>query len=214
MLTINDILPNNEEELYHTIMDAVSANIRNAIPGIVQSFNATEQTVTVQPAIRERVKQPDLTYKWVEIPLLVDVPVSIPRAGGFTLTLPIQKGDECVVVFLDMCMDGWFSNGGVQNQAEKRRHDLSDGIAIMGVWSQPRVISSYSTSGAQLRTDDGSVFVEVSASGITMQGDVNITGALTTTGAIKSPTAEIGGIAMTTHTHVAPSGGGTTSGPS
>jgi phage baseplate assembly protein gpV len=214
VLTINDVLPNNDEELYHTIMDTASANIRVAMPGIVQSFNATEQTVTVQLAIRERVKQPDLTYKWLAIPLLVDVPIAVPRAGGFSLTFPIQQGDECLVIFGDMAMDAWWANGGIQNQVEKRRHDLSDGYAILGVWSQPHVVSNYSTSAAELRTDDGSVSVSLSASGVTITGDVTINGALTTTGALTSPTAEIGGIAMTTHTHVAPSGGGTTSGPS
>jgi phage baseplate assembly protein gpV len=214
LLTINDVLPSNEEELYHTLSDATSSGIRVAIPGIVQSFDATEQTVTVQASIRERVKQPDLTYKWIPIPLLVDVPIVIPRAGGLALTLPVQAGDECLVVFGDMCMDGWWANGGVQNQVEKRRHDLSDGFAILGVWSQPRVLNNYSTTSAQLRTDDGSVFVEVQESGITMQGNVNIAGTLTTSGAFTSPSALIGGIAMTTHTHVAPSGGGVTSGPS
>ena len=205
-LTINDILPNNEEELYRTIMDTVSANLRVAMPGIIQSFNSTEQTVVVQLAVRERIKQPDLSFKWVQIPLLVDVPIVIPRAGGFSITLPVQEGDECLVVFADTIIDAWWANGGVQNQPEKRRHDLSDGFAILGVWSQPRVIPNYSTSSAQLRTDDGSVYAEISTSGITLNGDVTITGSLT------APTATIGGIPMTTHVHSDPQGG-TTGGP-
>ncbi len=160
-LTINDILPNNEEELYRTIMDTVSANLRVAMPGIIQSFNATEQTVVVQLAVRERIKQPDLSFKWVQIPLLVDVPIVVPRAGGFSLTLPVAQGDECLVIFADTIIDGWWANGGVQNQPEKRRHDLSDGFAILGVWSQPRVITNYSTTSAQLRSDDGTTYISL-----------------------------------------------------
>lgn len=107
--------------------------------------------------------------------MLVDVPIVIPRAGGYALTLPIQAGDECLVVFGDMCMDGWWQSGGVQNQVECRRHDLSDGFAIIGVWSQPRVIPGYSTGSAQLRNDAGSAYVELAGDTINIVGGtVNI----------------------------------------
>ncbi|GLG01592.1 hypothetical protein Alches_16320 [Alicyclobacillus hesperidum subsp. aegles] len=161
MLSINDILPNNEEEFYRTLMDTVAANIRVAMPGIIQAFDPVEQVVSVQPAIRERIRNPDLSYSWVKLPLLLDVPIVFPRAGGFSLTMPVQQGDECLIVFGDMCMDGWWSSGGVQNQPDKRRHDLSDGYAILGVWSQPRVISNYATDAAQLRTDDGQTYISL-----------------------------------------------------
>lgn len=160
-LTINDILPKNDLALLQQLMDEVSIQIRVAIPGIIQAFDPIAQTVTVQPAIRERIQQPDLTAQWMSIPLLVDVPIVTPRAGGFALTLPIRSGDECLVVFGDMCMDAWWQNGGVQNQAEKRRHDLSDGFAILGPWSQPRVLPNYSTTAAQLRTDDGTTYISL-----------------------------------------------------
>ena len=160
-LTISDILPGNEEEFYRILMDTLSNNLRVAIPGIVQSFDPEAQTVTVQPAIRERIRNPDLTFSHVALPLLVDVPIVVPRAGGFSLTLPVAKGDECLVMFGDMCIDSFWENGGIQNQPDKRRHDLSDGIAILGIWSQPRVLSGYSTTAAQLRTDDGSTYVSV-----------------------------------------------------
>ncbi len=160
-LTISDILPGNEEEFYRILMDTLSDNLRVAIPGIVQSFDPVAQTVTVQPAIRERIRNPDLTFSHVALPLLVDVPIVVPRAGGFALTLPVAKGDECLVIFGDMCFDAWWASGNVQNQPDKRRHDLSDGFAIMGLWSQPRVLSGYSTTAAQLRTDDGVTYVSV-----------------------------------------------------
>lgn len=161
-LTINDILPGNEDEFYRTLMDTVSNNLRVAMPGVIQSFDAATQTVTVQPAIRERIRNPDLSYSWVALPLLVDVPIVIPRAGGFSLTLPVAPGDECLVVFGDMCIDSWWQNGGTQNnQPDKRRHDLSDGFAVLGIWSQRRTIANYSTTAAQLRTDDGSTYIQL-----------------------------------------------------
>ena len=152
----------NEEEFYRRMGENWAANLRVAIPGIIKSFDSVAQTVTVQPAIRERiVSANDGTLHHIALPELLDVPIVFPRAGGFVLTMPISEGDECLVVFSDMCIDAWFSNGGVQNQIERRRHDLSDAFAILGVWSQKRRISSYSTNSAQLRTEDGSTYINI-----------------------------------------------------
>jgi len=150
--------------------------MRVASPGIIQSFDLSTQTVTVQLALREKWDH-DGTEEWVDVPLLVDVPILFPRAGNYVLTMPVKPGDECLVVFGDNCMDAWWQSGGVQNQLECRRHDLSDGFAIVGLWSQPRVIPGYSSGSAQLRTLDGSSYVEIADSGVNIRtgGDIRIT---------------------------------------
>lgn len=158
----------SEDEFYRRLAEKIKNDIRVAIPGIVQSFDPGEQTVTVQPVIRERIRDQDGNMSFTDLPLLLDVPVVFPRAGGFVLTMPISPGDECLVIFGDMCIDAWWSNGGVQNQTEKRRHDLSDGFAIMGGWSQPRVVSGYSMDSAQLRTEDGETKISIKP------GEINI----------------------------------------
>lgn len=160
MINLNERTPNAERQ---QALDGRAAAIKTrvAIPAIIQSFDPAAQTVTVQPAIREKLCL-DGDESWVNIPLLVDVPVVLPRAGGYVLTLPIKQGDECLVIFGDMCMDGWWQAGGVQNQVECRRHDLSDGFAILGPWSQPKVLPNYSTSSAQLRNEAGNAYIEIS----------------------------------------------------
>lgn len=158
----------SEDEMYRGMGENWQNNTRVAIPGIIDSFDETTQTATVQPALRERVRGENGEPVWVNLPLLVDVPIVLPRAGGFVLTLPVQQGDECLVVFGDMCIDAWFSNGGIQNQIEKRRHDLSDAFAILGCWSQPRVIPNYSTDSAQIRTDGGAAYIELKSNEINL----------------------------------------------
>lgn len=179
--------------------------IRVAAPGIIQSFNPAEQTVKVKCAVREKV---DLngTQTWEEIPLLLDVPIVLPRSGGYVLTMPIQKGDECLVVFADNCIDGWWQSGGVQNQVEIRRHDLSDGIAVMGLWSQPNVIPGYSMEGAQLRSLDGGASITISGGTVSIKASsVNIEAENVNIGA----STVIDGHNFVGHTH-----GGVTSGGS
>lgn len=147
--------------------DNYDLNLRCASPGIIRSFNPDEQTVTVQLAIRERIKIDGIETDET-IPLLVDVPIVLPMAGGFYLSMPIQPGDECLVVFGDTCFDAWHQSGGVQNQMSLRRHDLSDGFAIIGVNSQPNVIPGYQTNATQLRNDAGTNYFRLSETEIEM----------------------------------------------
>lgn len=166
----------SRDEFYRIFKDSILSEIRVAIPGIIQSFNATEQTVTVQPALREQVKVENFTEQWVNLPLLLDVPIVIPRAGGYAITFPVKVGDECLVVFGDMCIDAWFSNGSVQNQIEMRRHDLSDAFAILGITSMPRKISNYNTSNLQIKSETGTACINISVNSIAMTGTVTVNG--------------------------------------
>lgn len=136
-----------------------------ACPGIVESFDPDAKTVTVRPAIRAAVGQEDGTVVQTELPLLVDVPVIFPSAGGFTLTFPIKPGDDCLVVFGDSCIDAWWQSGGVQDPVEYRMHDLSDAFAIMGPLNQPHQIPDIRTDAVQLRNDGGESFIEIDSGG-------------------------------------------------
>jgi hypothetical protein len=142
------------------------ADLRVALPCIVQSFDPVKQTITAAPAVMEKINKtingvPVLTD--VPLPLLLDIPIIVPRAGNFVITFPVQPGDECLVIFADFCIDSWYQNGATitndatnQTQADRRRHDLSDGFAILGPWSQVRTIENYSTTAVEIRTEDGS----------------------------------------------------------
>jgi hypothetical protein len=168
--------------MWKTILREALTNLRVAIPAIVQSFDAVAQTVAVQIAIREVVRTTNGPQSTAINPIF-NVPIQVPRAGKFAITMPIQQGDEGLLVFADMCFDLWWSRGGVQDQFERRRHDLTDCFFIPGIWSQPNVLNNYSTDSMQLRTVDGTVIVdvqddqvEVTAPDVTVNasGDINV----------------------------------------
>ena len=118
-------------------LGSLEADIRCAIPGIIQSYDPEKGTCTVQCAIRERVSV-NGSESEMSIPVLPDVPIVMPRTKDYMLCLYPQKDDECLVVFSDLCIDGWWQSGGEQSQMDNRRHDLSDGFAILAPWSQSR----------------------------------------------------------------------------
>lgn len=138
------------------------AKLWTALPGAITAYNAGNNTCSVQPSLKVKQLAPDGSEAWVTMPLLVDCPVVFPGGGGFALTFPLVAGDECLVIFASRCIDAWWQSGGVQQQAEFRMHDLSDGFVIPGVRSVPSVPASISTTDVQLRSDDGAAFVSIS----------------------------------------------------
>lgn len=163
-------------------LDGRQGIIWTALPGILQSFDPAKMTCSVQPSIQEPVARRDGTANFVNLPVLINCPVIFPAGGGFALTFPLIKNDEGLVIFSSRCIDAWWQSGGIQKQAELRMHDLSDGFFLPGVFSQPRVPASVSGNGVQLRNADGSIAVQLSASGIKFKGNVEIEGDLSFSG--------------------------------
>lgn len=148
--------------------DTMSKQIRCAMPGIVQSFDSAKGTVVVQLAINDIARQKGILGPVIFKPL-VDVPVKLYGAGSFTITVPIEEGDECLVVFADRCIDAWFQSGGVQNQVVPRVHSLSDGFALFGLRNQTRLLANYSADTLQIRNEDGSTLIDVADDAITVK---------------------------------------------
>lgn len=160
MIDLNDRLkdPSRQQDAFATGREAM---LWTALPGIIQSFDPVAMTCEVQPSIQGKMINEDGSVSVVNLPLLLDCPVIFPRGGGCSLTFPLKAGDECLVVFADRAIDIWWQQGGVQPPAETRMHDLSDGFAIPGPYSQVQVIPDVSTNAVELRTDDRSARVSI-----------------------------------------------------
>lgn len=120
----------SENQIYENLINEAMFRTRCCIPCIVQSYNEENNTVECQPAIRERIINEDGTIQYVQLPLLVNVPVVFPGSSDFELKLILKQNDECLVLFSDLSIDNFWEKGSLQNPVEVRRHDLSDGIAI------------------------------------------------------------------------------------
>lgn len=149
------------QEAQRAAMGGHQATVWTALPGIIVTFDKTKMTATVQPAIQGMVRGKDRKLTFENLPVLPDVPVVFPHAGGYTLTFPVKAGDEGLLVVSSRCIDAWWQSGGVQKPMESRMHDLSDCMLILGPMSQAKKIDNVSDTTVQLRSDDGTLFVEV-----------------------------------------------------
>lgn len=148
----------------------VMFNTHVCLPAIVQNYDPEKRIVDVQPTIRERYIGQDGAIQYVAYPLLINVPVVFPSAGDYIISLPISKGDECLVIFSDLAIDNWWLYGNVQNPIEQRRHDLSDGMAIFGIKSQAKLSNeeyTTPTSGLALYNVQTETGIRIDEYGIT-----------------------------------------------
>ena len=121
--------------------------------GTIQSFDATTQTASISVNYKRKVGE-----VFIEYPLLLDCPVVILGGGDSYLTFPIRaadpdndiQGDTCIVMFCDRDIDIWFDSGQILAPNSTRKHNLSDGIALVGVRSNLNMLASYNETKASL----------------------------------------------------------------
>lgn len=217
-----DELYNDPENALRLALDGRQSMLWTAFPGIVIDVNFTDMTCSIQPAIQGTVEDESGVIESVDMPVLIKVPICFPKAGGFVLTLPLSAGDEVLVVIASRCIDAWWQSGGVQRAMEARMHDLSDGFCIPGPCSVPNVIPAISSSGAQLRNEAGTTYLEISADGkiklvsptaIAVTGDLTVSGKVEANGEVTAHKATVP-VNLSTHTHTGVTvGSGNTGGP-
>jgi len=170
-------------------------DLHTSMPGIIESFDPVTQTASIQPAIkrvfitREGVTE---TLTPTNLPILINVPVSFPRGGGFSMTFPVVKGDECLITFCERAIDTWHKSGVISLPNAKRFHHLSDATATVGLSSIPNKVPSYSATATQIKKDDGSAVISLNAdSSIFITSTSDITADCANLSATASGTAEI-----------------------
>jgi hypothetical protein len=97
--------------------------------GRIESVNFAEQTITAQIVYKRVLASGEIK----NYPLLLDVPFLILQGGGSYIGMPIQKGDYCLVLFCDRNFSIWWDSGAEKEPESERKHNLSDGIAIVGI---------------------------------------------------------------------------------
>jgi hypothetical protein len=177
-------------EAYRLAFEAGQTRLWTALPCVVTAFpcasGISKMMLDCQPQIAVTVLNAKGTFDTVQLPPLVDLPIAWPGGGGVTLTFPIKKGDECLVVFASRCIDAWWQQGSGNAGApgsialppDDRMHNLSDGVAYVGVRSKPNEFTVDLTR-AQLRTNDGLAAVSINPTTyqiqVTTKANVNIT---------------------------------------
>ena len=174
----------SQTELLESNNDSVQMKLHTQLPARVVSFNATEQTVSIELLITQMDYEGDA----LSLPPLVDVPVQMFSYGAFSITATPTEGDEGLAHFAERCIDGWFESGRASVPLDIRFHDLSDAFFAGGYKSKPNALTIIPNA---MHIGAESCYIRLFENGtIEIQGNVTVNGTLTANG-----------ISLTEHTH-------------
>lgn len=129
--------------------------------GTVEEFNSSDQTITAKIVYKQTYMERQNSGTYIPVakdyPLLVDCPMLNLYGGNGGLTMPIQKGDTCLILFNDRDMDNWFGGGNNSPPQTSRLHSFSDGIALVGIRSLQSKLASYDAARVVLYKGDTKV---------------------------------------------------------
>lgn len=157
----------SEADVISAAIDSRWLDLHKAGPARVESYNAAANTVTVTPVLWRQIPTDDGDYVAEALPQIPDVKIAWPRAGGFGVTLPIQKGDFVLLLFCDAPLGAWRQNGQPGDPGDPERHGLSGPVAIPGIFPDKQNIASASTSNMLIgKLDTPAAQIEITGSEI------------------------------------------------
>ena len=135
-------------------------DIHTIIPGrISQYYGHEKRKAKIELSIKYKTKDGHL----LEYPLIDNVPVVFPSSSDFSLVFPLKEKDGVLVVFSEVGIGNYLNSDNVVESDSIDRFDLSDAIAIPGLWS-------FNTAPAKPENDTD-LFINYKNFSMTSDGD-------------------------------------------
>ena len=144
-----------------------------AMPGKVEKYTDTGDVpkANVKPLLKRAFINQDGSEGLDDLGIVNDVPVIWPRGGGFFFRMPVQVGDNVLLVFMDRSIDEYMFSGGSSSvdPVDFREHDISDAVAIPGFYPFAKPLKNASAVAGKLAlgADVPGKFISVDSTGIT-----------------------------------------------
>lgn len=140
--------------------EAERRDTHTSLPGEIVDFDPATQTATVKIMYK-----PTVNGQAVEPPLLKKVPVSQPRAGGFSMTAPLKPGDPLNISFDGADTSDYYETGQQSAGGTKRMNSLSDATATPGRAPGSKALANMDPENMHIGTEDGKSGVRVTPGG-------------------------------------------------
>lgn len=122
-------------EIIRRAIDSAGLQLKVCMPCVVKQVLGN-QNVNIQPALQARYSFQDASKPntATTLPVIQNVPVSMPIGNGYSIKLPVAVGDTGYFVCADRSLDVWLAgSGGIVDPQDSRKHDLSDAIFVPGL---------------------------------------------------------------------------------
>jgi hypothetical protein len=141
-------------------------DIHTALIGKIETYDAARQLADIKPVAKCALRDSDGALKQEDLPLLVDVPILFPRAGGFFISLPIQAGDFVQVIFNEGSIDEFLTESS-STISSAGRFTLQGAVALPGLYPEAKaLVDAHETNlvlgrerGTQIHVDDKKIYL-------------------------------------------------------
>jgi hypothetical protein len=141
-------------QLLQQAIDNRLLDVHTALIARVESYDAETQQINVSPVLKRQVKTLDGTWVSEQLPVLCNVPVLFPRAGGFFISFPIQTGDFVQLIFNEVSIDGWVTDEA-SAVSQEQRFTLQGAVAIPGIFPPSQALAGAHKTNLVLGQDEG-----------------------------------------------------------
>lgn len=144
-------------------LESLQSQIFTGLPAIVtdNSEYESKNIISVRPTIDMQHSDGQVS----ECPEIFNVPVINPSAGGGLLSFPIQIGDTVWIEFSMRNIEEWLEgDGGSVTEPTQRMHDMSDAVAIVGLY----------TKNSHLQPDKKDVVLKFKDNKLVLKEDGNV----------------------------------------
>lgn len=150
------------------------------LPAKIVTYDFSTQKASVKPLLKKVYTDDSV----IDLPIVNNVPVMHPSSGGASITFPVKKNDQVLLVFSQRSLEEWLDNGKDIAPDDPRTFDLTDAIAIIG-------LRSFNNQSPAKNNDD--LMVSYGGSEITIKKNKDIELKTATKVKINSPESEFTG---------------------
>jgi hypothetical protein len=152
------------EEVLRQAFAYFLGDTHTALPARVEEYYPDEQKIDAKPLIKRRVVGGDGSELLEELPIIPDVPVVFPRNANFFLTFPLAAGDLVLLVFVERSLDKWLASTGEDTDPDEfRMHDLSDAVALPGLYPFSSALKDVDKERMALGRDKDGMQIHIAA---------------------------------------------------
>lgn len=139
-------------------VESVVNQVHTSLPGRIERYDHTRQEADIKPLLKRRYKDGQV----VDMPIIPSVPIVWPRTSKACFSMPLEVGDGVLIVFIERSIDKWLNEGGNVTPDDFRKFDLSDAVAIPGLFPFPSAFKIEDNENVCLKYGDGSFKIDKS----------------------------------------------------
>lgn len=181
--------PNSLEYALQVLKKNIFITLNVCLPAVVLKYNSDKNTVDVQPAIQQVMK--DNTF--LDLPKVFEVPVITLGGNGLSIRIPLKQGDTGIIICADRDISLFVQELANTQPQTLRKHDLADCFFIPSTFNK---VGTSNANAIDIQDSEGNTKFQITSSGISIKGDVTVDGEITATD-VKTDT----NVSLKNHTH-------------